>query len=303
MTKNKTFKDWFIATRPWSFPASAMPSLVAITYVFYLYKSQDLYNVNWSYGWLALLGAVIFQASGNLISDYFDYKHGVDREETYGSSRLLVENVFAPKSILRFGQILLIIGSLIGIFLLTKTGLQLLYIGLFGVLGTYFYYILKFRALGDVLIFIIYGLLIAFGTAYVLSSQLLWEVLLVTSPLGLLIVNILHSNNTRDIIYDSQAGIKTQAMILGVRGSKIAYYINDLSAYLIVLILVVAGLLPYLSLLVFVAFPISMKNIKQIRLATKDNLGIIRDLDANSAKLVLLFSVLLSVGIFVSTFI
>lgn len=302
MNKKVTLKDWIVATRPWSFPASAIPALVTVAYVFYLSRIHGSTDINWLNGFLAVLGAVVFQASGNLISDYFDYKYGVDREETYGSSRLLVDGIFLPATILRFGTIILSIGSLIGVYLLLRTGMPLLFIGLFGIISTFFYYMLKYRAMGDLLIFVVYGMLIALGTIFVMTGQFHWEILLISAPVGFLIVNILHANNTRDMIFDKQAGIKTQAMSLGVTGSQTAYLIMNLSAYLLIVVVVIMKILPILSLLVFLTLPLSIKNIKQMKMSQIDRLEIIKDLDANSAKLVLAFGLLLVIANFVSAF-
>ena len=101
-----------------------MPALVTFIYVFFLSR-QDSITVNWWFGVLSIIGAVIFQATGNLISDYFDYKWKIDREDTYGSSRLLVERVFQPETILYYGLSLLLVGILLGLFLLSKTGMPL----------------------------------------------------------------------------------------------------------------------------------------------------------------------------------
>jgi 1,4-dihydroxy-2-naphthoate octaprenyltransferase len=81
-------------------------------------------------------------------------------------------------------------------------------------------------ALGDLLIFILYGPMIGLGTAYVLTSQLMWEVLLLNVPVAMLVVNILHANNTRDIKHDSASTYQNaQAMLLGIKGSKIQYVV------------------------------------------------------------------------------
>ncbi len=296
---NISFKNWLIATRPWSFPASAMPALVAISYAFYLQQLQGL-TVNYLYGVLALLGAVFFQASGNLIGDYFDYKYKVDRKESFGSSRMLVDEVFTPKAIFIFGITLLAVGVLLGLFLFSQTGNDLLWIGAIGVLGTYFYYKLKFMALGDLLIFIIYGPLIVLGTFFVLTSKLDWTVLLLATPIGFLVVNILHANNTRDIYHDGQANIKTQAMLIGLKGSKIQYSLLGFGAYGAVILLVVFGILHPISLLVLLSLPLLLKNSKQMQTAEIEKPENIKDLDGESAKLVMAFSVLLAVSFFLA---
>ncbi len=291
-----TTKNWIIATRPWSFPASAMPALFAMAYVFYMQDSIE--SIHWGYGVAALLGAVLFQASGNLIGDYFDYMYKVDRKESLGSSRMLVDGVFTPKTIFWFGLIVLCIGILLGLFLWSQTGNDLLWIGIVGALGTFFYYKLKYMALGDVLIFVIYGPLIALGTAFVMTNQLYWEVVVLSIPIAFLVVNILHANNTRDMRDDKLANIKTQALLLGEKGSRIQYTFLAIGAYVAVAIFVLLNMISPLALLVIVTLPLAKKNINLIKQAKIDKPEIIKDLDAMSAQLVMAFTLMYALGIF-----
>lgn len=291
-----TTKNWIIATRPWSFPASAMPALFAMAYVFYMQDSIE--SIHWGYGVAALLGAVLFQASGNLIGDYFDYIYKVDRKESLGSSRMLVDGVFTPKTIFWFGIIVLCMGILLGLFLWSQTGNDLLWIGIVGALGTFFYYKLKYMALGDVLIFVIYGPLIALGTAFVMTNQLYWEVVVLSIPIAFLVVNILHANNTRDMRDDKLANIKTQALLLGEKGSRIQYTFLAIGAYVAVAIFVLLNMISPLALLVIVTLPLAKKNINLIKQAKIDKPEIIKDLDAMSAQLVMAFTLMYALGIF-----
>ncbi|MBP7220015.1 MAG: prenyltransferase [Paludibacteraceae bacterium] len=291
-----TTKNWIIATRPWSFPASAMPALFAMAYVFYMQDSIE--SIHWGYGVAALLGAVLFQASGNLIGDYFDYMYKVDRKESFGSSRMLVDGVFTPKTIFWFGIIVLCMGILLGLFLWSQTGNDLLWIGIVGALGTFFYYKLKYMALGDVLIFVIYGPLIALGTAFVMTNQLYWEVVVLSIPIAFLVVNILHANNTRDMRDDKLANIKTQALLLGEKGSRIQYTFLAIGAYVAVAIFVLLNMISPLALLVIVTLPLAKKNINLIKQAKIDKPEIIKDLDAMSAQLVMAFTLMYALGIF-----
>ncbi|HNZ85408.1 MAG TPA: prenyltransferase [Paludibacteraceae bacterium] len=292
-----TTKNWIIATRPWSFPASAMPALFAMAYVFYMQDSIE--SIHWGYGVAALLGAVLFQASGNLIGDYFDYMYKVDRKESLGSSRMLVDGVFTPKTIFWFGIIVLCMGILLGLFLWSQTGNDLLWIGIVGALGTFFYYKLKYMALGDVLIFVIYGPLIALGTAFVMTNQLYWEVVVLSIPIAFLVVNILHANNTRDMRDDKLANIKTQALLLGEKGSRIQYTFLAIGAYVAVAIFVLLNMISPLALLVIVTLPLAKKNINLIKQAKIDKPEIIKDLDAMSAQLVMAFTLMYALGIFI----
>ena len=291
-----TTKNWIIATRPWSFPASAMPALFAMAYVFYMQDSIEL--IHWGYGVLALLGAVVFQASGNLIGDFFDYKYNVDRKESFGSSRMLVDGVFTPKAILSFGLVLLGLGILLGLFLWSVTGIHLLWIGIVGALGTFFYYKLKYMALGDVLIFIIYGPLIALGTVFVMTNQLNWQVVVLSIPIAFLVVNILHANNMRDMCDDKLANIKTQALLLGEKGSRIQYTFLAIGAYVAVVIFVLLNMVSPMALLVIVTLPIAKKNINVMKQAKVDNPEIIKDLNTMSAQLVMAFTLTYALGVF-----
>ncbi len=296
-------KDWFFATRPWSFPASAAPVLVAFSYVFYLNKTAAVADVNWTFGVLALFGAVILHSAGNLIGDYWDYKNGVDRSDKTGIELALVAGTLIPKTILYYGYAMLFLGVALGMFLLINTGLPLLFIGIIGVVSAALYYKFKYIALGDVVIFISFGLGIALGTAYVMTELLIWQTLLVIAPTGLLIVAILHANNTRDMQQDKKADIRTQAMIFGVKGSQIIYQSTLLVAYTLIVVAVLLNILHPLALLTFVSFPFAVKNIKLMKSATIQNLAKIQFLDAQTAKLVMIFSILLSIANFVAPFI
>ncbi|WP_158602597.1 1,4-dihydroxy-2-naphthoate octaprenyltransferase [Proteiniphilum sp. X52] len=296
-------KNWIIVAHPWAFPASASPALIAISYLFYLYKRGEIAGLNWTYGILALFGAVIFHMAGNLIGEYHDYISGVDRKEKTGPSRLIVMGIFKPTTVLYYGYAVLFVGILLGIYLLLNTGLPLLFIGIIGIVSSTLYYKFKYMGLGDLLIFICYGLSIALGVAYVMTGQLLWPILLVITPVGLLIVAILHANNTRDMLQDKQAGIRTQAMNMGLEGSQVTYQTMLLVAYLLIAIMVMIQMLDTWVFLVLFSFPLAIKNIKLMRKATMDDLGIIRFLDTHTAQLVLLFSLLMVAGNVIASFI
>jgi len=296
-------KNWILAAHPWSFPASASPSLVTISFIFYLYKTGVVTQINWTNAILAFLGAIIFHMAGNLIGDYQDVKSGVDGKEKTGPIRLIVLGVFKPKTILWYGYTVLFIGILMGAYLIQYSGLPLLFIGLTGIIIAMFYYKFKYIALGDIVIFLSFGLLLALGTAFVMTGQLIWSSLLVITPTGLLVVAILHANNTRDMILDKEAGIKTQAMKLGLEGSQIIYQTILLAAYLIVAIAVSLNILHPLSFLVLLSLPMALKNIHLMKMATMRDLGIIRFLDVKTAQLVLVFSLLLIAANIISSFI
>lgn len=296
-------KYWIIAAHPWSFPASGSPALIAISYVFYMYKTGVIADVNWVNGVVAFFGAIIFHMAGNLIGDYQDYMSGVDQLEKTGPFRVLVHKIFKPRTILIYGYLVLLIGITIGIYLFLQTGMPLLYIGLFGIMSSTLYYKFKYAALGDLIIFLSFGLMVVLGVVYVMTGNIDWWSLLIATPVGLLIVAILHANNTRDMLQDKKAGIKTQAIILGLEGAQVVYQTLLLASYLVVALIVLFKLAHPLVFIVLITMPMALKNIKLMKQATIEDLGIIRFLDTDTAKLVLVFSLLFSAANFIASYI
>lgn len=285
-------KKWFLAARPWSFPASAMPALTAIAFVF---LTRDFFEeIDWVAGVLAAIGAVVFHWAGNLISDYFDYKHNVDSTDNPNpSNRMIVDGIVTPRQILKYGLTVLSLGIVIGLYLTFRCGLPVLYIGLVGSLLTVFYYRLKYSALGDIDILLTFGICIPLGVTYCLTGQIYPRVLAVCLSVGFLVVSILHANNTRDRDNDGKAGIRTFAMIIGLKHSRRYYAILVSSAYLLVTADVLLGILPWTALLVFLTFPIGYKNIQ--KMYDNEDFKSIVTLDGESAKLVMLFSLVLAI--------
>ena len=308
--------NWILATRPWSLPASFVPALIAFAYAFWSVKSGITYPggmgwheplsswsvPSWLLGIFAVCGAVIFQIAGNLISDYYDFNHGVDRAGTFGSSRMLVNGVFTPRQILNFGLTALAIGIFIGMLTFLFAGPHILWIGSLGVTGTYFYYILKYHALGDLCIFIIFGILVPLGVTYSMMSTLDWHIVAVTAPIGLLIVNILHANNTRDIRDDGKASITTQAMLLGLKCSKYKYVVYTILAYAGILACCILGILPWTCVSVVLTAPIAVRNTKCMFSAhSTDHPEAIKFLDSMTAQLVIAFGLIQILAIAAST--
>ena len=305
--KHHTFKDYIQAIRPWSFPASSMTAVVTVSLIYFLSKTPryaDAFNnIHWWFGLLAILVAIIFQTIGNLISDYYDYKKGVDHEETHGTTRSLVEGVFKPKSFLRAGYILTALMIILGIYIASIVGYELLFIGLAGIIAVIFYFWFKYHALGDTLIFIIFGPLIALGTAFCMTEQIIWEAVYLSIPIGLLVVNILHANNTNDIKNDKAANISTVAMKLGFNKSKKLYIINIVLANLIVLILAILRIIPYISFIFILAILVlANKNIKAFKNADLNSDEPLLGLDGASAKFVMLFGLLLTISLIIASF-
>ncbi len=292
--KKHTFRDWFIATRPWSFPASAMPVVATVSYLQVLN-----YHINWLNSIWALVNIILFHAAGNTWSDYFDYKKGVDDKDTFGA-KTLTNGEFTPQEIYRLGTGLLFVAVCMGLGLLWRTGLPLLWIGLGGICCTLFYPFLKYRALGDMVIFLAYAWLPTWGTSYVAAGVIDMHVLGIALPIGLITVAILHANNTRDIKTDIRAGISTLAIRSGQPIAIGIYCAEILLPFLWIIAGICTNYFPLWSLLTLIALPPSIQNITVMFRLPPKGAASIAHLDEKTAKLQLLFSLSLTLSFFLS---
>lgn len=295
--KKHTFGQWMIAVRPWSFPASAMPVITATAYLFW--KGTE---INWLFAGWALLNIIIFHAAGNTWSDYFDFRKKVDADDTFGA-KTLTTGMFSSKEIFLLSLCLTIVASAGGLGLLALTGLDLLWIGLGGVLCTLLYPILKFNALGDLVILMAYAFLPTIGTSFVTTGAIDWSVLLIALPVGLITDGILHSNNTRDTLTDKRAGIKTMAMGLGHKASAILYGFEVLFPFVWIGVLSMIGILPVTTIIVFLTLVVAIGCSQTMMKSLEGGVKMIADLDVRTANLQLLFSALLSIAFVVGKFI
>lgn len=298
MATKLTLKDWIFATRPWSFPASAMPAVVALLYV---WQTNGESHQNWYLGILAVLGAITLHAGGNMISDYHDFKRGVDREGVPGTDNL-TSGRFSPKQILAFGLSLVALSTALGVFLMWQTGFELFWIGLVGAIAALFYYQFKFKALGDLLIFVVYGPSIMMGAGFVMTGTIDWTLALISLPIAFITVNILHSNNTRDIESDGEANIKTFAMLIGEKASIFQYVLLSTLTYVSIVVMAIAGILPMVVLVTLLTIPLAIKNCKAMMGIPQKGKSEISLLDVGTAQLQLAFSGLFSLALLIAGF-
>ena len=285
------------AVRPFSFSASVVPVLVGTMFALAYYEGEIL----WYLFPVILIASVLLHAGTNLVSEYYDLKNGVDRKETFGSSKVLVEDLLPPKTVLNAGYISFALGFILGMILVYVHGLPILYLGLIGIAGGVFYtgkpigY--KYVALGDILVFFLMGPLMVVGSFFSLTGVFDWNVAIVSLPVGFLVTAILNANNIRDIKHDTEAQVKTLATILGINAAKKEYYFLVLGAYLSVILMVIGGLLQFWSLLIIISLPVALKNIKDISIAEVNNPEAIAIMDTRTAQLHMQFGLLLTIGL------
>ena len=289
-----SFGQWLFAVRPWSFPASAMPIVVTLAYLFW--TGADM---NWCYGVWTLVNMILFHIAGNVWSDYHDFKKSVDREDTTGATTLTT-GMFQPNEIRNLAIGVFIVAVAGGIGLVLLTGLPLLWIGLAGAVLTLLYPTLKYNALGDIDILLTFAFLPTIGTAYATTGAIDWSVLFIALPVGLITDGILHSNNTRDMVPDKRAQIKTLAMGLGTKVSSVMYSFEVLFPFVWIVACVVMKVMPWPALAALVAFPIALGCSKTMLRAPKEGAEVILDLDQRTAQLQMVFSLLLSIAFVIS---
>ena len=280
-----------IAVRPWSIPASAMPIIVAVAYLFWKGAS-----ISWPMALLTLVGMILFHLTGNVWSDYFDYKKKVDADDTFGA-KTLTTGMFEPREIRNLALGLLAVSVVCGLAIVALTGLPVLWIGLAGVICTLLYPVLKYNALGDLDILLTFAFLPTIGTSYAVTGFIDWNVLYIALPVGLITDGILHSNNTRDMRTDARAGITTMAMSMGPKAAAWLYGFEMIFPYVWVGVLSMTGILPVHTVAIFLTLVLAISNAKIMRNSLEGGVGMIADLDVKTANLQLVFSILLALAL------
>jgi 1,4-dihydroxy-2-naphthoate octaprenyltransferase len=293
---------WLQAVRAFSFTASSIPVLLGAALALN-YPGK----VMWILFPVVYIAGLLIHAATNLVSDYYDYKKDVDKDYTYGGSGVLVQGLLPAKSILIGGLVLFGITAALGVILIAVRGVPILVLGLIGIVGGYFYtgrpFGYKYFGLGDFLVFILMGPLMVIGSYYCLTGTYHHAVLLVSLPVGFLVMAILQANNTRDIRHDTEAGIKTLENTLGPKGAKAFYYFSLLAAYLSVVLMVIFKILPLWSLMVIATLPLALRNIIKLAHSQPDQPEQVATLDVETAQLHFGFGLLLTISLVLLRFI
>ncbi|MBN2482855.1 MAG: 1,4-dihydroxy-2-naphthoate octaprenyltransferase [Candidatus Omnitrophica bacterium] len=293
---------WIQAIRPFAFTASIIPVTLGAVFAF-----AGPYPIRWELFPLVLVCALFFHAGTNLVNDYYDFTRGIDTLDSFGSSRILPEHKLTPRQIHRSALFCFGCGFGLGIILVIIHGLPMLGLGMIGLLGGYFYTArpveYKYRALGDIFVFILMGPLMVIGSFFALTGTYHPGIFYVSLPIGFLVTAILHANNLRDIDHDRQARIKTFANMLGHRNAQIEYLILIGGAYLSVLILIISRTISLWGILVFLSVPVALKNIMAIEKSKPHTPQDLAAIDKETAKLHFLFGALMIVSFYLETII
>ncbi|MFA6435437.1 MAG: prenyltransferase [Elusimicrobiales bacterium] len=279
-------KKIFIVLRAYSWPASAVPVILGsvIAYNSGTFSPADFI--------LTLLAALSVHSGANLANTYFDFRNGVDKP-AFSDDRALVDGLISPAAALRLAAALFAAAAAVGVYLSFRHRLPLLpVLGAAGFLLAWFYTAdgigYKYKALGDLGIFLAFGPFIVAGTALIQTGRLLPGAVWASVPVGLLITAILHANNMRDMDSDLGSGIKTLAGLLGPERSKMFYLALLFAPYAFALSL---GLWPA----VFTALSVPFA----LKLAAMSARGDYAPLVGGTAGFVAVFGLLFSAGLWI----
>jgi len=210
-----------MAARPRTLPAAVAPVLVGTALAATEGTFKPLTFV------AALLGALFIQVGTNLSNDYSDARRGADTEDRLGPVRVTAGGLVPPRQVLIATYIAFGAAVLAGAYLIATAGWVLLLVGaasiLAGVLYTGGPRPYGYEGLGEVFVFLFFGVVAVAGSFYAQTEELAWEAFVLAVPVGLLAAAILVVNNVRDLETDRRAGKRTLAVRLGRPGARGLY--------------------------------------------------------------------------------
>ena len=284
-------RTWLMAARPPTLPAAVVPVLVGTAAVARLGFLPLAFVA-------ALLAAVLIQVGTNFANDYFDFHKGADTAERLGPVRVTQSGLIAPNTVRSAMVLVFGLAALVGLYLVFVGGWPILVIGLLsisaGVLYTGGPYPLAYHGLGDLFVFIFFGLVAVCGTAYLHTGAVPSVAWFAALPVALIVTAIIVVNNLRDIDTDRLARKHTLAVLLGRRATRFEYLLLVGGAYLLLPFGPLLGLTSGWVLLPLLTLPIAVALIRTIFRVEGRPLN--RAL-GGTGRLHLLFGVLLTLGL------
>lgn len=286
-----TVRIWILAARLRTLPAAIAPVLVGTSLAI-----RDGELDGWAFAF-ALLGALFIQVGTNLSNDYSDARRGADTEDRLGPVRVTAGGLVPPKQVLIATYVSFGLAVLCGIYLIAVAGPVLLAIGaasiVAGVLYTGGPRPYGYEGLGEVFVFLFFGIVAVSGSYYVQIQELGWQIFALAVPVGLIASAILVVNNVRDVDTDRRAGKRTLAVRLGRERARGLYTGMLVLAY--ASLAVVGAGLCWWVLLPLATLPLAARLIGTVR--TRTDGPSLNGALAQTGMLQLAFCVLLSAGV------
>jgi 1,4-dihydroxy-2-naphthoate octaprenyltransferase len=287
---------WLVAARPRTLPAAIAPVLVGTSLAIGEGTFRPLAFAS------ALIGSVFIQIGTNLSNDYSDARRGADTEDRLGPVRVTAGGLMPPRTVLIGTWVAFGIAAAAGVYLIATAGWELLLVGaasiLAGVLYTGGPRPYGYEGLGELFVFLFFGVVAVVGSYFVQTERLEGVAFALSVPVGLLSAAILLVNNIRDADTDRRAGKKTLAVRLGRDGARKLFLIAVGGAFASVPAITIFGDLAPLTLLSLLALPLAVPLARTV-LERSDGPALNAAL-ARTGMLLAVFSLLLSVGLLAS---
>jgi 1,4-dihydroxy-2-naphthoate octaprenyltransferase len=287
---------WLMAARPKTLPVGLAPVLVGTA----LAGTADVFHPLRFVA--ALLGALFIQVGANLSNDYSDARRGADTEDRLGPVRVTAGGLVPPRQVLIATYVTFALAVLCGVYLIAVAGWELLLVGaasiVAGVLYTGGPRPYGYEGLGELFVFLFFGIVAVAGSFFVQAEELVWEAFALAVPVGLLAGAVLVVNNVRDLETDRRAGKRTLAVRLGRARTRVLYAAMVYGAFLLVPVTWLFGPLDAWLLLTWLAIPLAAPVVRTVRNRTDG--PSLNEALARTGQLELLVCVLLSAGILLS---
>ncbi len=287
---------WLMAARVRTLPASVAPVLVGTALAGYAHVFHPLRFI------AALVGAIFIQVGTNLSNDYSDARRGADTEDRLGPVRVTAGGLVPPARVLVATYASFGIAVLAGAYLIAVAGWELLLVGaasiLAGVLYTGGPRPYGYEGLGELFVFLFFGIVAVAGSFFVQVRHLSWEAFALAVPVGLLAAAILVVNNFRDTDTDRRAGKRTLAVRLGRRRTRLLFAAIVYVAFLMATVTWVFGPMKPWVLLAWLTLPLAAEVVRIVRNRT-DGPSLNQAL-AHTGILQLAFCMLLAAGLLLS---
>jgi 1,4-dihydroxy-2-naphthoate octaprenyltransferase len=285
-----------MAARPRTLPAAIAPVLVGTSLAGYAGVFHVLRFV------AALLGSILIQVGTNLSNDYSDARRGADAEDRLGPVRVTAGGLVPPRQVLIATYVTFALAVLAGVYLIVVAGWQLLLVGAASILAGVAYtggpkpY--GYEGLGEVFVFLFFGIVAVAGSYFVQVRHLDWEAFALAVPVGLLASAILVVNNIRDIDSDRRAGKRTLAVRIGRERTRVLFAVIVYVAFVLAPVTWIFGPLKGWVLLPWLSLVLAAGVVRLVRNRT-DGPSLNHAL-AQTGMLQLAFCVLLSAGLLLS---
>ncbi len=257
----KSWRVWWKLTRPHTLTAGFTPVLVGTALA-----HEHIPSLNIGLFVAMMAAALLIQIATNLFNEYYDFKKGLDNEESIGIGGGIVHEGLSPKSILTLALVLYGISALIGIYICANSSWWLVLIGLLSMSMGYFYtggpYPIAYTPFGEITSGFFMGCLIILISYFIQTGNVTVDAWLVTVPFFLTVGAILLSNNIRDRVGDKKGGRKTLAILIGKKNAIIVLASMFAFSYIWAFVLVFSGITSPWTLLVLLSIPKAIQAVK-----------------------------------------